>query len=180
MDPAKIVATDTAWTAELARRHDAGQGAGAWQRLLPAIAADIAVQPLLGPRELHRIDAPTMVVVGDRDPFAPVDHAWGLSRQIPRARLFVAPDCGHEVTVRRPGLFNEATAGFYRQTEAEARRRADALEGEDGIRAVAPTAGPVTDEPDPASLAHPTAPEIPGTDDTDARWLDQRSEGEPP
>jgi hypothetical protein len=38
-------------------------------------------------------------------------------RQLPDARLFVAPGCGHEVMVRRPGLFNEASAGFYRSTE---------------------------------------------------------------
>ena len=125
MDPERIMGRDPAWAAALSRRHDPGQGIGAWQRLLPAIAADVAVQPLLGPRELHAIDAPTLVACGDRDPFVPVDHAWGLSRQIRRARLFVAPECGHEVTVRRPGLFNEVLTGFYRSTEAVARRRAE-------------------------------------------------------
>ena len=154
MDPARILATDPAWAAELSRRHDAGQGEGAWQRLLPAIAADVAVQPLLGPRELHRIDAPALVACGDRDPFVPVDHAWGISRQIPGGRLFVAPDCGHEVMVHKPGLFNEALAGFYRSTEAVAKRRAD--------------------DADPGSLMHPGADEIPGVDETDARWLDTR------
>ncbi len=132
MKPAKIEAEDPAWAAQLSRRHDAGQGIGAWQRLLPAIAADVATQPLLGPAELHRIDAPTMIVCGDHDPFVPVDHAWGISRQIPGARLFVAPDCGHEVTVKRPGLFNEALTGFYRATEAEAARRAAAAIARDG------------------------------------------------
>lgn len=127
MDPARILANDPAWAAELSRRHDPGQGAGAWERLLPAIVADIAVQPPLGPRELHSITAPTLIACGDRDPFVPVDHAWGVSRQIPGGRLFVAPDCGHEVMVRRPGLFNEALAGFYRSTEDLARRRAAAV-----------------------------------------------------
>ena len=130
MDPTRILEHDPAWAAELARRHDPVQGPGAWQRLLAAISGDLAVQPLIGPRELHGIDAPTMVVCGDRDPFVPVDHAWGLARQIPRARLFVLPDCGHEVTARRPGLFSEGLSGFYRSTEAEARRRASA--GADG------------------------------------------------
>jgi pimeloyl-ACP methyl ester carboxylesterase len=160
MDPAKIVATDPTWAAELSRRHDDGQGAGAWQRLLPAIAADVAAQPLLGPGELHAIDAPTFVACGDRDPFVPVDHAWGIARQIPGGRLFVAPDCGHEVMVRKPGLFNEAMAGFYRSTEAVARRRAKEI--------------------DPGALTHPDAADIPGVDETDARWLDTRQrEGDP-
>ena len=119
MDPARILEREPAFAATLARRHDAGQGAGAWQRLLPAIAADIAAQPLLTPAELHRIDCPAMVVCGDRDPFVPPEHAAGLARQLPDGRLFVAPDCGHEVMARRPGLFNEAVAGFYRSTEAD-------------------------------------------------------------
>jgi len=124
MDPARILDREPELAAALARRHDAGQGAGAWQRLMPAIAADIVAQPLLGPGELHRIDCPAMVVCGDHDPFVPVEHSAGLARQLPAGQLFVAPDCGHEVTARRPGLFNEAVAGFYRSTEAVARRRA--------------------------------------------------------
>lgn len=124
MDPQRILAHDPAFAAALARRHDPGQGEGAWQRLLPAIAADIASQPLLSPAELHGIDCPAMVVCGDRDPYVPPEHAAGLARQLPNGRLFVVPDCGHEVMARRPGLFNEATSGFYRSTEEEARRRA--------------------------------------------------------
>ena len=120
MDPDWILAHEPEFAATLARRHDAGQGVGAWQRLLPAIAADIAAQPLLTPAELHRIDCPAMVVCGDRDPFVPPEHAAGLARQIRAGRLFVAPDCGHEVMARRPGLFNEATAGFYRSTGGSA------------------------------------------------------------
>jgi pimeloyl-ACP methyl ester carboxylesterase len=123
MDPDRIDARDPAWAARLGSRHDAGQGAGAWRRLLPAIAADVASQPLLTPRDLRRIELPAMVAVGDRDPFVPVDHAWGLARQLPDGRLFVAPECGHEVMSQRPALFNEALAGFYRTTEGIARQR---------------------------------------------------------
>jgi pimeloyl-ACP methyl ester carboxylesterase len=138
MDPERILAHDPAFAATLGRRHDAGQGPGAWQRLLPAIAADIAAQPLLTPAELHRIDCPAMVVCGDHDPFVPPEHAAGLARQLPDGRLFVVPDCGHEVMARRPGLFKEATSGFYRSTEADARRRAALAEHPSG--AIAGTA----------------------------------------
>jgi pimeloyl-ACP methyl ester carboxylesterase len=132
MNPERIDRDDPAWAALLGRRHDPVQGEGAWRRLLPAIAADVAVQPLLGPRELRRIELPVLVAVGDHDPFVPVDHAWGLMRQLPDARLFVAPGCGHEVMVRRPALFNEACAGFYRSTEAIARGRSEAQPGGSG------------------------------------------------
>jgi len=124
MDPGRIDRDDPAFAATLSRRHDPAQGVGAWRRLLPAIAADVAAQPLLAPRQLHAIDAPALVACGDRDPFVPVDHAWGLQRQLRDARLLVVPGCGHEVTAQRPGLFNNALAGFYRETEAVARARA--------------------------------------------------------
>ncbi len=123
MDPAYIK-RDPRWAADLSRRHDPVQGVGAWERLMPAIARDVAEQRLLEPADLIRIDAPALVVVGDRDPFVPVDQAWALKRQLPDARLFVAPDCGHEVPARRTALFNEAVAGFYRSTEAAAASRA--------------------------------------------------------
>jgi hypothetical protein len=57
--------------------------------------------------------------------FVPIDHVVSLYRQLPDARLFVAPECGHQVMVTRPGLFNEAAAGFYRSTERVARERAE-------------------------------------------------------
>jgi pimeloyl-ACP methyl ester carboxylesterase len=132
MDPDTILAKDPAFAARLARRHDAGQGVGAWQQLLRGIAADIAAQPLMTPAELHGIDCPAMVVCGDRDPFVPPEHAAGLARQLPHGRLFVVPDCGHEVMSRRPGLFNEAMSGFYRATESTALERAARAETADG------------------------------------------------
>jgi len=126
MDPEWIDRNDPGRAALLARRHDAHQGVDAWRRLLPAIAEDVRTQPLLSPRDLRRIEAPVLVAVGDRDPFTPVDHAWGVFRALPDGRLLVVPDCPHEVLTRRPGIFNEAASTFYRATEAIAQRRASA------------------------------------------------------
>jgi pimeloyl-ACP methyl ester carboxylesterase len=158
MDPDRVDRDDPAWAALLGRRHDAGQGVGAWRRLLPAIAADVAAQPLLSPRELHRIDAPAIVACGDRDPFVPVEHASGIRRQLPDGRLFVAPDCGHEVMSRKPRLFNEALAGFYRTTEATARRRAEGAAVRATVAEPNPMAGgpPDTDGSAQDWIAHPT------------------------
>ena len=114
LDPARIESKEPRWAAELVRTLDPVQGAGAWRRLLPAIAADVASQPLPTAHDVHRIDAPTLVVVGDRDPIVPVEQAVGLRRQLPDARLLVAPGSGHEVIRTRPALFNEAALGFYR------------------------------------------------------------------
>ena len=130
MDPARIDRADPAWAADLSRRHDPGQGEGAWRALLPAIARDVATQSLLTPRQIRTIDPPTLVAVGDRDPFVPVDHAWRLSRSVLDGRLLVVPDAGHEVFAERPAIATEALGEFYRSTEAVARRRAGATNQE--------------------------------------------------
>ena len=118
MDPLAADVDDPAWGAILARRHDEGQGVGAWRRLLPAIATDVTTQPLMSPRDLHGIEAPAMVVCGDRDPFVPVDHAWGIQRQLGDGRLFVVPDCGHEVMVRAQGCSTRRSPASTGPTEA--------------------------------------------------------------
>jgi pimeloyl-ACP methyl ester carboxylesterase len=114
LDPDRIDRDDRGWAAVLARRHDAVQGEGSWRRLLPAIAEDVAIQPLLSPAELHGIAVPALVIAGDRDPFVPVDQAWGLSRQLGDGRLLIVPNSGHDVMAGRPHLVNEALLGFYR------------------------------------------------------------------
>ena len=117
-DIARIERQDPAWAAALARRHDPFQGDGAWRRLMPAIAAFVAGQVPPTPAELRRVEVPTLVVVGDRDPVVPVPQAVALARQLPDARLFVVPGCGHEVPAKRPGLFLEGLTGFYRSIGA--------------------------------------------------------------
>ncbi len=59
-----------------------------------------------------------MVICGDRDPFVPVDQAWGLARQMRDGRLLVVPNCAHDVMIKRPSLVNEALLGFYRSLPA--------------------------------------------------------------
>ena len=117
-DVARIERQDPAWAAALARRHDPFQGDGSWRRLMPAIAAFVAGQVPPTPAELRRVEVPTLVVVGDRDPVVPVPQAMALARQLPDARLFVVPGCGHEVPAKRPGLFLEGLTGFYRSIGA--------------------------------------------------------------
>jgi pimeloyl-ACP methyl ester carboxylesterase len=122
MDPERILRDDPGWAREMDLTLDPIQGPGAWRRLLPAIADDIESQPLLTPGELRAITPPSLVVCGDRDPLVPVGQAWELSRQVRDGRLLVAPESGHDVLMRRPGLVIEALRGFYRSTEAEVPR----------------------------------------------------------
>jgi len=167
MDPERILREEPAWAGQLARRHDRVQGEGAWQRLLPAIAADVGRQELLSYEQLNRARLPILLVYGDRDVFVPVDHAVTIYRQLPDARLLVAPDCPHQVMVSQPALFNQAAASFYRSTEDVARQRA-----EHGARAARPAAQPIgagAGVMDPAVAVAP-APGAGSDDDPFSSW----------
>jgi pimeloyl-ACP methyl ester carboxylesterase len=124
MDPARIELDDPVWAAQLSARHDPTQGPGGWQRLLAAIVRDIEAQPLLTPAQLRAIDAPTLIAVGDRDPFVPVAQAAGLARQVRDGRLLVIPGVGHDALADRPAMLHAALDDFYRTTEPVARARA--------------------------------------------------------
>ncbi len=114
LDPERIHRRQPAWGATLDQRHDPVQGEGAWERLLPMLGEAAATQPLPDLGAVRAITAPALVMVGDRDPFVPVDQAAQLRRQLGNASLLVAPNCGHEVTALRPAIVNEALGAFYR------------------------------------------------------------------
>ena len=124
MDPDRIDRDDPGWAARLAARHDPVHGTGSWRGLLDAIVADIAAQPLLTARELREIDAPTMVVAGDRDPFVPIAQAAALARQVRDGRLLILPDVGHDPLVEPLSVLEAALSDFYRSTGSVARDRA--------------------------------------------------------
>jgi pimeloyl-ACP methyl ester carboxylesterase len=126
MDPERVDREEPEWAAQLERRHGPVQGAGAWRTLLTTIAHGVSRRPDVTPDELRDVRVPTLLVGGDRDVFAPPGHVVSLFRQLPDAQLLVVPDCGHQVMVARPALFNEAAGGFYRATSDVAARRAAA------------------------------------------------------
>lgn len=124
MDPERIERDDPGWARSLADRHDPLHGPAAWRRLLRAIVDDVADQPLLTAAGLRAIDAPTLVVAGDRDPFVPLPQALALSRQVRNGRLLVLPGVGHDALGETTAVLETALTEFYRSTEAAARDRA--------------------------------------------------------
>jgi pimeloyl-ACP methyl ester carboxylesterase len=124
MDPETIERDDPGWAARLARRHDPAHGPGSWRNLLDAIVSDIVEQPLLTAHELRAIDAPTLAVAGDRDPFVPIAQAAALARQVQDGSLLILPDVGHDPLDDHLPLLEAALTDFYGSTESIARDRA--------------------------------------------------------
>jgi proline iminopeptidase len=72
-------------------------------------------------RQLTRVKAPSLVVIGDRD-LVSVQSADASRAALPRATLAVLAECGHMMFVDQAALFNHVLEGFLHQCAASQRR----------------------------------------------------------
>jgi pimeloyl-ACP methyl ester carboxylesterase len=76
---------------------------------------------------LADIEAPTLIVWGEKDMLVPLKDAYEFDRVIPDSRLVVYEDTGHVAMLERPEAFNaELRAFLARQPESEGQRVAAA------------------------------------------------------
>lgn len=61
---------------------------------------------------LPEINAPTLIVWGEKDPLVPVRDAWEFGRLIPGSRVVVYEDTGHVAMLERPAAFNGLLKDF--------------------------------------------------------------------
>jgi pimeloyl-ACP methyl ester carboxylesterase len=61
---------------------------------------------------LQEVEAPTLVVWGEKDMLVPVRDAWEFGELIPDARVVVYEDTGHVPMLERPDAFNALVADF--------------------------------------------------------------------
>jgi pimeloyl-ACP methyl ester carboxylesterase len=81
--------------AGILREAQQAQGAEHWQTLVKQVCPTW-MTPLGYTREdFRKIQAPTLVYVGDRDELIPVEEAVGMYRMLANAELYVAPNRNH-------------------------------------------------------------------------------------
>jgi pimeloyl-ACP methyl ester carboxylesterase len=116
MTPERIEARHPEWAAHLAQLHDAYHEPGYWKMLLRQMRPFWRVQPDFALEQLARIEAPVLLVAGDRDDFGNLDQQVAMRRTIRAAELCVAPDTGHFVIRDQPGLFQLVTMAFLQRS----------------------------------------------------------------
>ncbi len=62
--------------------------------------------------DLHRIQVPTLVLVGEHDQVTPPKASQKLAEGIPNAKLQLIADAGHLANQEQPEAFNDAVAEF--------------------------------------------------------------------
>jgi pimeloyl-ACP methyl ester carboxylesterase len=61
------------------------------------------------------MQAPTLLVVGERDAITPPDCLRRAEEIMPAARLLIVPAAGHMVPLESPDIFNAAVLAFLRE-----------------------------------------------------------------
>lgn len=93
-DPARMDAELGEFAEEIKALHPGG--ADRWLTLLRETAGLWLDYEGLGPDELRAIDAPVLVLAGDRDEFISLELAIALYRALPNAELAICPSLSHE------------------------------------------------------------------------------------
>lgn len=65
---------------------------------------------------LANINAPTLVLTGDRDGFIRLDHTIQLFQSIPNSQLCLIPGATHMVSLEKPELLNQIIINFLQAT----------------------------------------------------------------
>ncbi len=62
--------------------------------------------------QIHEIDVPTLIVVGEKDALTPVKYSEYLNGKIKSSTMVKIPDAGHLVMMEKPEEFNSAVQSF--------------------------------------------------------------------
>jgi pimeloyl-ACP methyl ester carboxylesterase len=65
--------------------------------------------------KLSGIEAPTLIVGGDRDPFFGLEHPLAAYRGIKNSELCIIPGAGHSPNEEVPDIFNEVVLNFLKK-----------------------------------------------------------------
>lgn len=63
-------------------------------------------------KTLHKVTAPTLIIVGEEDVLTPLANSQQLATLIPQAKLSIVPHAGHIATMENPEYFNDLVLSF--------------------------------------------------------------------
>ncbi len=63
-------------------------------------------------KEIYNIEAPTLVIGGDRDMVTPYEETYKIYKNINNAAFVMIPECGHASCYEKPQEFNIQVLGF--------------------------------------------------------------------
>jgi pimeloyl-ACP methyl ester carboxylesterase len=86
-------------------------GPGHWPVVFDKFVERMATQPHIPVKDLTRVNAPTLVLVGDDD-IVSLEHTATLFRALPNSELAVVPGASHAAAMEKPELVNRLILDF--------------------------------------------------------------------
>jgi len=109
VDPKTMEETDLERADFYRRIHKKGRS-NYWKRLLKQLIKSSRSKTDLN--DLSKINVPTLIIVGDQDPYGFTRQAIEMHDVIRGSELAVFPDIGHLIPNKKPRLFNETVLDF--------------------------------------------------------------------
>lgn len=117
LTPERVMTHQSAWAAKLEKLHDTHHNPGYWQELMRRMMPMWRVQPDFTLEQLGRIQAPALLIAGERDGLGHLDQQVAMRRAIPRSELCIAPAAGHFIIGDQPELFRLVALDFLRRVD---------------------------------------------------------------
>jgi pimeloyl-ACP methyl ester carboxylesterase len=86
------------WVEQMRSDHDVLQGEGAWMGVMRDVWDRFTSDAGFSHADFSAITCPTLLSVGDRDPFCPVEEAVQIFRQLPAGELAIMPGMPHSLS----------------------------------------------------------------------------------
>jgi len=97
-DPDRVARADPEWMERMIALHGPTHGPDYWRELLRLTLRETISEPNYTPAHLARVQRPTLVVQGERDPVnAPARHGQFIAQHIPFAELWTPDGVAHNV-----------------------------------------------------------------------------------
>lgn len=122
LDPDALEQSAPEAAADFARRHDHGKHPGYWKDLLRHIVANNMANPSWTEHDLRQIRCPTLLIAGERDPFATAEQMAVMSREIPHVESLIVESGGHPVHHECPELVGARILDFLMRASEHPRR----------------------------------------------------------
>jgi pimeloyl-ACP methyl ester carboxylesterase len=112
MDPKTMEESGSEWVAFYRRIHRTN-GIDYWKQLINQLRKSPKRKISLA--ELSRINVPTLIVVGDKDPYGFTQQAIEIHEALKDSELAVLPNTGHWVPEKKARRFNETVMDFLKR-----------------------------------------------------------------
>ena len=104
---------------EMIQEAHSHQGSEYWKELLTGISTMWFTPLNYTDEDFSKISAATLIMIGDRDQFIPVEHAVEMYRLIPNAELAVVPNGDHALPRTKVDVFADTVMDFLKRNSTQ-------------------------------------------------------------